>query len=268
MTQTYCFVADFFKARPGLLNWRCSNNSVPAFTDAEVITIALMQSCIGVDTLKQTYTLIAENYASAFPKLCSYQQFISRLHRLSPVIGSLFESAHWSTTMRLFWIDSKPIPVCKTIRHGRVRLLRDEGACFGKSSSGWFFGFKLHLLRDAAGLVVDALLTPASWDDRGPALELSQAIDGGILLGDLGYRGPKLSRLLASESELLMLTRVDVPAKRGLISSVRQRIETMLSQMWRKFIDRIFSRSWEGLWNTIRLKLLSYNLRHCGILSA
>jgi hypothetical protein len=30
----------------------------------------------------------------------------------------------------------------------------------------------------------------------------------------------------------------------------------------------VFSRSWEGLWNTLQLKVLYYNLRHAGILSA
>lgn len=47
---------------------------------------------------------------------------------------------------RLSSIDSKPIPLCTPIRHGWVRLLRDEGAYFGKSNKGWFFGFKPHLL--------------------------------------------------------------------------------------------------------------------------
>jgi hypothetical protein len=267
MIEIYCFVDDFFKTRPDLLSWRCSPNSEPAFTDAEVITIALMQNCLGVDSLKQTYKLISKNYASAFPKLRSYQQWICRLHRLGHIIGSLFESAQWATRLKLYLIDSKPIPVCKSIRHGRVRLLREEGAYFGKSTSGWFFGFKLHTLQNAAGLIVDAILTPANLDDRDPALELAQSVDGGILLGGLGYRGSKLSELLCEESELLIITRADVPEKRGLHSSVRQGIETLFSQLWRGFIDRVFSRSWQGLWNTIRLKLLNYNLRHTGILS-
>jgi transposase len=148
-----------------------------------------------------------------------------------------------------------------------VRLLRDEGAYFGKSSAGWFFGFKLHTLQNAKGLIVDAMLTPANLDDREPAVELAESVGGGILLGDLGYRGPRLANLLYEENELLMITRSDVPEKRELHSSVRQGIETLFSQLWRGFIDRVFSRSWQGLWNTIRLKLLNYNLRHTGILS-
>ncbi len=268
MTQIYCFVDDFFKAHAGLAQWRRSPNAQPAFTDSEVITIALMQSCLGVDSLKQTYKLISNNFASAFPLMCTYQQWIARLHHLSPITGRLFESARLVGRCKLYLIDSKPIPVCKVIRHGRVRLLREEGAYFGKTSAGWFFGFKLHTLRDISGCIVDAVLTSGNLDDRDPALELAQAVDGGVVLGDLGYSGPNLSDLLAEEAELLMITRRDVPEKRELHSSIRQGIETLFSQLWHKFIDRVFSRSWRGLWNTIKLKLLGYNLRHCGIVSA
>ena len=227
-----------------------------------------MQSCLGVDSLKQTYKLISNNYTSAFPLLVSYQQWIARLHKLSPLIGRLFESARRLGNCRLYLIDSKPIPVCKAIRHGRVRLLRDAFAYFGKSSAGWFFGFKLHTLRDINGCVVDAMLTSGDLDDRGPASQLAEAVDGGVVLADLGCDGPHLAEMLAEQSELLLITRRDVPEKRELHSSVRQGIETLFSQLWHKFIDRVFSRSWHGLWNTIKLKLLSYNLRHCGIVSA
>jgi transposase len=267
MTQIYCFVDDCLKANPKLAQWRTSPNQQPAFTDAEVITIALMQPCLGVATLKQTYRLIAANYAAAFPRLCSYPQWLARLHRLSHIIGILFEATHWTCTIKLYTVDAKPIAVCKPIRHGRVRLLREDGAYFGKTSAGWFFGFKLHLLRNAAGLIVGAMLTPANWDDRPAALELAQSVDGGIVLGDLGYSGPNLAGLLAEQCELLMITRRDAPAQRKLLSSVRQGIETMLSQLWHNFIDRVFSRSWQGLWNTIKLKLINYNLRQTGILS-
>ena len=170
--------------------------------------------------------------------------------------------------MSFYLVDSKPIPLCKPIRHGRVRLLRDDRAYFGKTHAGWFFGFKLHLLRNAAGFIVDAILTPANYDDRGPALEMAQCVDGGIMLGDLGYSGPHLSGLLEDESEMLMITRADAPEKKKLLNSVRQPIETTLSQLWRKFVDRVFSRSWQGLWNMIRLKLIDFNLRRSGIISA
>ena len=268
MTEIYCFVDDFLKAHSSLARWRRSPHAWPAFTDAEVITIGLMQSFLGVASLKQTYRLIANNFASAFPRLCSYPQWLQRLHRLTPLVGRLFEAARQLASCRLYLVDSKPIPLCKTIRHGRVRLLRDDGAYFGKSSAGWFFGFKLHTLRDSRGGILAAMLTAGNTDDRGPATELAEAVDGGVMLGDLGYRGPEIARLLAEDHEMLLIRRWDVPEQQALHSRVRQAIETMFSQLWHRFIDRVFSRSWHGLWNTIKLKLLSYNLCHYGIVSA
>ena len=56
-------------------DWRRSNNAEPEFTDAEVLTIALMQGCLGVATLKKAYKLMAENHASAFPNLPTYKRW-------------------------------------------------------------------------------------------------------------------------------------------------------------------------------------------------
>ena len=55
MTEIYCFVDDFLKAHPALSGWRRSPHCSPRFTDAEVITIALLQGPLGVAKLKQTY---------------------------------------------------------------------------------------------------------------------------------------------------------------------------------------------------------------------
>jgi transposase len=270
MTEIYCFVDDFLKARPALSGWRRSPHASPRSTDAEVLTIALLQADVGTDTLKQTYLLVAKNWRSAFPHLPTYAQWLSRLHRLTAHVGALLEAtcAHDSTDARLYLIDSKPIPLCHPLRHGRVRLLREDGARFGKTSKGWFFGFKLHALRHISGRVMSLLLTPANCDDREPAPALTDGADGGVVIGDLGYRGPDCAEALADEAEVLLLTRADAPDHKFLLSQVRQGVETMFSQWWHQFIDRVFSRSWEGLWNSIKLKVLRYNLVHAGVLSA
>ena len=74
MLVVFCFVDDFFLTHPAPARWRASNNARPAFTDAEVITIALMQGCFGCASLKQTYPLVAQNWRHLFPQLPSYQQ--------------------------------------------------------------------------------------------------------------------------------------------------------------------------------------------------
>ena len=86
------------------------------------------------------------------------------LQGLSALVGHVMGEAlaHHKMPGRLYLVDSKPIPVCKLIRHGRVRLLRPEGAYFGKSSTGWYFGYKLPLLVHHSGAILYALLTPAN----------------------------------------------------------------------------------------------------------
>jgi transposase len=269
MTEIYCFVDDFLSSRPALTHWRRSPHSSPRFTDSEVITIALLQGSLGVASLKKAYWMVAKNWRAAFPHLPSYAQWVNRLHRLTRQVGELLAATcgHTSADARLYLMDSKPIPLCHQLRHGRVRLLREDGARFGKTSKGWFFGFKLHAVRHIAGRVMNIILTPANWDDREPALALQEGMGGGVTIGDLGYRGPDCAENLA-EAEMLLITRADAPERKFLLSQVRQGVETMFSQWWHQFIDRVFSRSWNGLWNTLKLKVLHYNLVHAGVLSA
>jgi len=273
MAEIYCFVDDYLKFHPARARWRRSPNSQPRFADAEVITIALLQNAFGCATLKKAYELVRDNWGTAFPRLCSYKQWVQRLHALSGVVGQLVSAValKLAEADNFYLMDSKPVPVCHPIRHGRVRLLREDGAYFGKTSKGWFFGFKLHLLIAERGHILGALLSPANLDDRDPALALCWAVEGGAVLADLGYRGDECRDSLDEEANVMLLTPADggarKSARRALLSSVRERIETTLSQLWSRFVDRVYSRSWVGLWTTIKLKMLHYNLVHAGILS-
>jgi len=268
MTEIYCFIDDYLKAHPRQARWRRSPNSTPRFADSEVITIALLQGSFQVPSLKQAYRLVRANFRTAFPRLPSYAEWLRRLHQLTVHVGLLLEATCAIEAGSTFYlVDSKPIPLCHQLRHGRVRLLREDGARFGKSSKGWFFGFKLHALRHITGRFLNIVLLPASVDDRVPLLALSEGSDGGIVLGDMGYRGRPPAQLLAEEAELLLMTRKDAPLRKKLLSQVRQRIETSFAQLWHQFIDRVFSRSWNGLWNTVKLKVLFYNIRHAGVVS-
>lgn len=269
MTTLYTHIDDYLKARPQLAAWRRSPNAAPAFTDAEVLTVGLMQSCLGVSTLKRAYCLIANNFKDAFPQLPTYAQWLARLHRLSFLVGHLMESCLPPLDATFYLMDSKPIPVCKPIRHGRVRLLRDEGAYFGKGTGGWFFGFKLHAITHHSGVILGAFLTPANWRDADVAPALSACVDGGILLGDRVYRARDLFDWLAQEAELLLVTPATCgAAHRPLISSLRERIETIFSQLCDRFVDRIRARSFVGLWSAIKLKMLHLNLTQAGYLTA
>lgn len=275
MLITFCYIDDFFQTHPHLSAWRASNNARPAFSDSEVITVALMQSIFQVATLKQAYLLVKSFFADAFPRLPQYAPFLTRLHSLAPFVGRLLMQAalHASPKGNVFVLDSKPIPVCKPIRHGRVRLLREEGAYFGKNKAGWYFGYKLHVLSHSdSGAIVGAFLTPANWNDRDVVAALAEGLEpNSILLADLGYRDAReLEPHLMQEYGVVLVTPShapkDQPALRALLSSVRERIETLFSCLWFRFVDRVFSRSWEGLWNAVKLKMLHYNLCQAAIL--
>ena len=84
MIELYCFVDEFLKAHPRLAQWRHSPHAQPQFSDAEVLTIALLQGVFEVATLQQTYRLVAQNWRTAFPPLPSYKQWLTRVHHLLP----------------------------------------------------------------------------------------------------------------------------------------------------------------------------------------
>lgn len=115
-----------------------------------------------------------------------------------------------------------------------------------------------------------SVLTPGNWSDPEVAPALAEALNGGIALADVAYRGEALCAPLA-EDGLLVVTPAAAAKhtrERARISSVRERIETTFSSLWSRFIDRVLSRSWEGLWSTTKLKMHHYNLCRAGILPA
>src|SRR5262249_43854319 len=77
LIEIYYFVDEFSKHYPEVARWRASNNCAPKFSDAEVITIALMQGYFGCATLSQTDDLVRANASSAFPHLSGYKQWIA-----------------------------------------------------------------------------------------------------------------------------------------------------------------------------------------------
>jgi hypothetical protein len=270
---TYLFVCDFLKTHPHLANWRRSNNRQPDFTDAEVITMALMQGTLECSTLKQAYRYIRHNHPTAFPHLISYPRWIARLHQVQFVVGHLLPAALAQKKMpgRVYIVDTKPIPVCKLIRAVRVRLLREEGAYWGKGSTGWYFGFKLHLVQHWRGGILSVVLTPANISELDPdvMVTLCSHLNGGLMVGDEGYESHPLRPYLKAETGMGLLSPPDVKkrARRRFLHRIRKRIETTLSQLWRQMLDRVFSRSFLGLWNTLLLKMLHHNLRVAGILA-
>ena len=74
--------------------------------------------------------------------------------------------------------------MCHNRRIRRHKVFKNLAAP-GKSSMGWFYGFKLHLIVNEQGERLAVHLTPGNVDDRKPLTEMSQALFG-KLFGDKG----------------------------------------------------------------------------------
>ena len=124
-TDISCVVHDFLKAHPQLAQGCPSPHAQPRFSEAEVLTSALWQGGLDVATLKQTSRLVAQNWRAALPSLASFKQGLTRGHPLWPQVGRLVATTctqAWSAA-RLSLMDSKPSPLCLSLRPGRVRLV-------------------------------------------------------------------------------------------------------------------------------------------------
>lgn len=105
----------------------------------------------------------------------------------------------------IYFIYSTTIKVCHIKREKQNKVF--EGlAKKSKSTMGWFFGFKLHILINSSGEIMALKFTDATTDDREPVLDLTSQIFG-KLFGDKGYISKKLKKNLM-EKGVELITKV------------------------------------------------------------
>ena len=109
-----------------------------------------------------------------------------------------------------------------------------ELAAKGKTSTGWFFGFKLHMIFNTLGDIVRLTITPGNVNDRAPVRDMAKGILG-KLIGDKGYISKKLFEDLFS-SGVHLITRIKKNMKNCLMD-----VTDKLMLMRRFFIETIFS---------------------------
>ena len=86
--------------------------------------------------------------------------------------------------------------VCHNKRTNNHKIF-DGLATIGKSSMGWFFGFKLHITCNLNGELTSFNLTKGNFGDRKPVLQLMKEFAGKVF-ADKGYIGKKLSEQLSN----------------------------------------------------------------------
>jgi hypothetical protein len=132
-------------------------------------------------------------------------------------------------------VDSTPLVVCHNRRIKRHKVF-DGLAERGKTSMGWFFGFKLHLIINDRGEILAVHLTPGNVDDRAPVPLMTKDLFG-KLFADKGYISQKLFEQLFPQGVHLitgirknMKNRL-MPLQDKLLLRKRSIIETINDQL-------------------------------------
>jgi Transposase DDE domain len=104
------------------------------------------------------------------------------------------------------YIDSTCLHVCH-IRRARANKVFKHLAAKGMISVGWFYGFKLHLVINERGELLNMTLTPGNTDDRKPVIQLLKGLRGKVF-GDRGYIGQALGRDLREQFGIALITKL------------------------------------------------------------
>lgn len=239
----YCNVDDFWKQFRG--EWQkhliCSGKKrtgpEPELSIAEMMTIVILFHQSNFRTFKHFYTHISQCYRSYFPKLISYDRFVYiKKNLFVPLFAFLLH--HKGKITGIAFIDSTSIAVCHNKRIRRNKVFKGL-AKRGKTTSGWFYGFKLHLIINDQGEILAFQLTTGNVADVKMIETLAKGIVG-KLFGDKGYisaevakslfqRGLQLFTTLRSKMKQKLMSVKDkiLLRKRSLIETVNDQLKNI-----------------------------------------
>lgn len=242
LEELFCSVDDFCRSfevqwKQQLLGFglkRRNRRRSLSLSEIMTILIAFHQSCYR--NFKAYYQKkVQTEWADAFPGLVSYQRFIewvpSTLVPMCAYLRSCFGKCRGISFM-----DSTSLKVCHNRRIPQHKVFEDLAAR-GKTSVDWFFGFKLHLVVNDRGELLNIMLTPANTDDRTPVPKLLQQLFGKVF-ADKGYISQKLAKLLLKTAGIQLITKLKrnmkqrlLPLNDRLMLRKRSIIETIIDQL-------------------------------------
>ncbi len=237
LVEIFCHVHDFCQVfnhweRQHLLENRAPARK-PALADSEILTILIFYHLSGFKCFKYYYTwLVMRHFKSYFPHVLSYNRFIELLPR--HYLKIYFYTKVFCTTCsdEINYIDSAKLPVCNNYRIHSHKVFSTI-AQRGKTSTGYFYGLKLHMIVNRLGEIVNFEVTAGNVADNNHEL-LRKLLKNtwGKVFGDKGYLTKIFEELYEQGIQLITKVRRNMKValvtvedkfflkKRGIIESV------------------------------------------------
>ena len=214
-TALYVRIDDALKDNPSLAPWRPMVGIEPKLTDAELVTVAVMQALLGFTSETRWLRHASQHFAHLFPYLPSQAGYNKRLRAAAGLVQTLIrmlavDTAVWSDDTWL--IDSTPVE-CGRSRPTAKRsdMVGWAGYGYCASHSRYFWGLRLHLICTPAGLPVTFALTNPKIDEREVARDLLEAEPGLLahrpgqtVIADKGYASAEFETFLTGHGARLL----------------------------------------------------------------
>lgn len=219
ITTLYYFIDEFCKIyeeweRAKLIPREGKRKRPGNMSLSEMLTVIICYHLSGYKCFKDFYLYeIGQKHKRAFPELLSYCRFIQKIPSLFLPLHLLL---HFLTGERtgVYYIDSTALAVCHNRRISRHKTFSGI-AERGKTSMGWFFGLKLHLVINHKGQIMAVKITQGNVDDRRAVADMTSSLTG-LLAADKGYLSKSLFNTLYARG-LKLLTGIRKMMKNYLL---------------------------------------------------
>jgi hypothetical protein len=218
----YCDIDEFCKGFEDYWHKHLLTDGTPimpkcAMSLAEIMTITVFFHLSNQRTFKSFYlTYICGFFKEFFPKRLSYNRFVEVMQKVIVPLTVYQMKFRAGKCSGVSFMDSTTVKVCNNRRIHSHKVFKDLAAR-GKSSTGWFYGFKLHLVINDKGEIISFCVTPGNVDDRDwDTLSKLTAEIYGKLFADKGYLSQKLFEKLW-QNNITLITKIKKNMKNRLM---------------------------------------------------
>lgn len=169
-TALYVTTDDLLIAHPERVPLRPRVGIVPRTSDAEMLTLAVMQALLGFTSETRWLRYARKNLLTMFPNLPLQSGYNKRLRKLSATMTWLIGELGQQTSIArddVWVVDSTPVECARsreTVKRSDLAGWAEYGYC--ASHSRFFWGLRLHLVCTLHGLPVGWALSGAKADER------------------------------------------------------------------------------------------------------